>query len=466
MRRLFHIFVAIIAAAATSACNKQADSGDAGPVDATFSVSIGQKTKAFADGSKVDKLYVGIYALGENNSFTWVADNSDSPASVSGGKATVTFNGKIVKGLSYKVVFWAQKEGAPYIIDWSKTVKTGPVVKALTEGNANDESRDAFYGVYDTGVVTGNIDQKSIVLKRPFAQINLLVPKDNITEQSASVSSSMNIAQAPTVLNLATSATSLPADWSLSAASIDEPAFGSYASTHKYMAMNYVLVDQSDTPSLYDLKVSVLAGVQSCNDLSIPNVPLKANTRTNIIGSIFEDKLDLTISVGINSGFDNEGQIPDDSKVLTFDFNEYIGGWPAKKADAAEGEYTYNIKGEDYFFTHTKAGNGIYTAVYNNSGYLMISQDNSLGLPAINGFKLTKVAATNSAGCSTSVEVLVTSDTSGNAVRGGEALKWETTSTEYTYTLSNTKVATRYYLSATKKNAQIVKLVLTYKPNK
>lgn len=240
--------------------------------------------------------------------------------------------------------------------------------------------------------------------------------------------------------------------------------------------MNYVLVDQSDTPSLYNLKVSVLAGVQSCNDLSIPNVPLKANTRTNIIGSIFEDKLDITISIGINSGFDNEGQIPDnsnnggetpdDSKVLTFDFNEDIDGWPAKKADTAEGEYTYNIKGEDYTFTHTKFGNGIYTSTYNNTGYLMISQDNYLGLPAINGFKLTKVAVTNGAGCSTSVEVLVTSDTSGNAVQGGEALKWETTSSEYTYTLSNTKVATRYYLSATKKNAQIVKLVLTYKPNK
>lgn len=449
MRRLFHIFVAIIAAAAVSACNKEADSGVAGPVDATFSVSVGQETKAFADGSQVDKLYVGIYALGENNSFTWVVDNSDSPAEVSGGKATVTFNGIIVKGLSYKAVFWAQKEGAPYIIDWSKTVKTGPVVKALTDGDANDESRDAFYGVYDTGVVTGNIDQKSIVLKRPFAQINLLVPKDNINDLSASVSSSMNIAQAPTVLNLATSATSLPADWSLSAASIDEPAFGSYASTHKYVAMNYVLVDQSDTPSLYNLNVSVLAGVQSCNDLSIPNVSLKANTRTNIIGSIF----------------DKEGETPDNSKVLTFDFNEDIAGWPAKKADAAEGEYTYNIKGEDYFFTHTKAGNGIYTGSYNNSGYLMISQDNYLGLPAINGFKLTKVAATNSAGCSTSVEVLVTSDTSGDAVQGGEALKWETTSTEYTYTLSNTKAATRYYLLATKKNAQIVKLVLTYKPD-
>ena len=450
MRRLFHILVAIIAAAAVYACNKQADCLEAGPVDATFSVSVGQETKAFADGSKVDKLYVGIYALGENNSFTWVADNSDSPAEVSGGKATVTFNGKIVKGHSYKAVFWAQKDGAPYIIDWSKTVKTGPIVKAPTEGDANDESRDAFYGVYDTGVVTGNIDQKSIVLKRPFAQINLLVPKDNINEPSASVSSSMFIAQAPTVLNLATSATSLPADWSFSAASIDEPAIGAYASTHKYMAMNYVLVDQSDTPSLYNLKVSVLAGVQSCNDLSIPNVSLKANTRTNIIGSIF----------------DNEGQIPDDSKVLTFDFNNNIEGWPAKKDDAAEGEYIYNIKGENYTFTHTKAGNGIYTSVYNKTGYLMISQDNYLGLPEINGFKLTKVAATNSAGCSTSVEVLVTSDTSGYPVSGGEALKWETTSSEYTYTLSNTKVATRYYLYATKKNAQIVKLVLTYKPNK
>ena len=151
-----------------------------------------------------------------------------------------------------------------------------------------------------------------------------------------------------------------------------------------------------------------------------------------------------------------------DAKVLTFNFNSDIAGWPAKKADAAEGEYDYTLDGVKYTFSHTKAGNGIYSS----AGYLMVSQDNYLGMPAIDGMKLTKVVATNSGGCSTSVEVLVTSDTSGNAVSGGAAQKWATTSSEYTYNLSDTKAATRYYLATTKKNGQVVKLVLTYEPAK
>ena len=155
-----------------------------------------------------------------------------------------------------------------------------------------------------------------------------------------------------------------------------------------------------------------------------------------------------------------------DAKVLTFDFSSDIEGWPAKKADAAEGEYDYTLDGVKYTFSHTKAGNGIYTGAYSGAGYLMVSQDNYLGMPAIDGMKLTKVVATNSSGCSASVEVLVTSDTSGNAVSGGAAQKWATTSSEYTYNLSDTKAATRYYLATTKKNGQIVKLVLTYEPAK
>ena len=124
------------------------------------------------------------------------------------------------------------------------------------------------------------------------------------------------------------------------------------------------------------------------------------------------------------------------------------------------------LDGVKYTFSHTKAGNGIYTGAYSGQTYLMVSQDNYLGMPAIDGMKLTKVVVTNSSGCSTKVEVVVTSDTSGNAVSGGAAQKWENTSTEYTYNLSGTKAATRYYLATTKKNGQVVKLVLTYEPAK
>ena len=44
-----------------------AATGDGTFVDATFSVALGSPTKAFSDGTTVDRLYVGIYEIGSNN---------------------------------------------------------------------------------------------------------------------------------------------------------------------------------------------------------------------------------------------------------------------------------------------------------------------------------------------------------------------------------------------------------------
>lgn len=285
-------------------------------VDATFSIDLGPHTKAFSDGTTVDKLYAGVYEIGTNGKFTWVTDNSSAPASISAKTATVTFNDKLMQGKSYRVVFWAQKQGAPYAIQWATTATTGPIVSVTPSGDANDESRDAFYGSYDTGVVTGNIDQTGspLTLKRPFAQVNVLVPNTKVDDPTAAVSSSMTVAQAPTTLNLATKATGTPADWTFATSAISEAAFGNYASTYKYVAMNYVLVDQSTTASHYDITFSVVIGVQIAEDRAVASVPLRANGRSNIVGNIFDEDFnsnipvifDFTTPVIINPGYDTE----------------------------------------------------------------------------------------------------------------------------------------------------------------
>ena len=202
--------------------------GDSTFVDATFSIALGPQTKAVSDGTTVDKLYAGIYEV-SGATYTWVADNADAPVAISSKAATVTFNGKIELGKSYKVVFWAQKQGAPYAIDWAKSATTGPAVTVTATGDANAEARDAFFGVYETGTVTGSIDLTGspVSLKRPFAQVNVLVPNANIADLSAAVFSSMTVAQAPTVLNLVTKETSDPADWTFSATPLAEAAFRS-----------------------------------------------------------------------------------------------------------------------------------------------------------------------------------------------------------------------------------------------
>ena len=313
MKKIVYCLFALATLLTTASCVKELESKNesaGGTADITLAVSLGSQTKAFADGTKVDKLYAGLYEL-NGSAYKWVADNSDAPAAISGKAATVTFDGKIELGKSYMVVFWAQKEGAPYYIDWAKTVTSGPTVTATATGSANDESRDAFYGRYETGVVTGSIDLTGspITLKRPFAQVNVLVPISNLTDATASVTSSMSVAQAPSVLNLATRATSDPADWTFSTAAIAEETFGNYSSTHRYVAMNYVLVDQSAAGAQYDVTFSVTCDSQVAANKQVKNTPLKVNARTNIVGCIFDQDFDMSIPVIIDSGIGSEQEL-------------------------------------------------------------------------------------------------------------------------------------------------------------
>ena len=116
MKKFLFSLLTLAAALSVTSCLKDieggAAAGDGDVVDATFSVVLGPQTKAFADGTTVDKLYAGIYEI-SGSTYTWAADNADAPVAISSKAATVTFNGKIELGKSYKVVFWAQKEGAP-----------------------------------------------------------------------------------------------------------------------------------------------------------------------------------------------------------------------------------------------------------------------------------------------------------------------------------------------------------------
>lgn len=139
---------------------------------------------------------------------------------------------------------------------------------------------------------------------------------------------------------------------------------------------------------------------------------------------------------------------------LTFDVSSNPGGWPTTNETTLT-DYTYTLSDVDYTFSLMN--------VKCNSGYLMCTATAVLGLPAIQGKKLTKVVTSNSSQCSTSVVVGVSSSSSSfSAVTGGANQTWSTQSSSYTYSLSNTTINTQYYLYITNKNAQILSLVLTY----
>ena len=86
-----------------------------------------------------------------------------------------------------------------------------------------------------------------------------------------------------------------------------------------------------------------------------------------------------------------------------------------------------------------------------------------MGLPAIEGYKLTKVVVANTSGGSTAVNVGVSSSASeASYIDGGEVQVFSTPSSQYTYNLKETAANTVYYLYITNKNCQIIGLDLVY----
>lgn len=288
----------LAAALTVTSCLKEVEGGSAAYddgtlVDATFSVTLGPQTKAFATGSTANQLYAGLYEKKGETAYAYVADTK---VAVSEMKGTITFEKGLQRGKSYKVVFWAQHEADGFTSPYTVKLDTAtPSVTVATSGAANDDNRDAFYKVIEFGPVKGDVayDEGDIILKRPFAQVNVIVPNENIDVTPASEKkSSMTVTGAPNVLNLLTGTASGEVAYSFTEATIRETdVFGSYTE-HQYLAMNYVLVDQTGAGS-YPVTFSVTSDAQVASNKTV-NVPLKPNVRTNIVGNVFQDNFNFS----------------------------------------------------------------------------------------------------------------------------------------------------------------------------
>ena len=191
---------------------------------------------------------------------------------------------------------------------------------SLYAGLANDESRDAFYGSYPNFKAGSN--PETIYLYRPFAQVNFgASPEDWKSaspfvvddEDKVKVKSSMTIAGVPNAFNVKTgdvvNGEVANVEFSLNAAPIAEGKYTNNYITHNqkdyaWVAMNYILAPEDGA------NVNVSAGFVHMKNESnplvkeVPQVPVKQNHRTNILGDVFTEG--NTFQIVIVPGFTDE----------------------------------------------------------------------------------------------------------------------------------------------------------------
>ena len=141
MKRLYYSIILAAAVFAIQSCtNETIGISEGTEAEVTFSMNVegSQDTKAISDGKSVDKLiYAIVTTEGE------VVGRSEKVLDKSfSSSLELTMTVTMVKGITYKAVFWAQSSKCN-----AYTMSDDMTVTVDYSGVNNDESRDAFYGV-------------------------------------------------------------------------------------------------------------------------------------------------------------------------------------------------------------------------------------------------------------------------------------------------------------------------------
>ncbi len=308
MKKIFSFLAAAAMLFAASCSNEDLGTNDANDTQVTFNLSLeGQSgTRTIGDGADVTKLFYYIFdAEGKRlNHYDYAADFS-----------TVTPKIQLAKDQRYKAVFWAQKETNAYNVE-AVGVDGTVNIKVNYAENANDEARDAFYGVVEF-TVTGS-ERIDVLLTRPFAQLNVgVTAKDYQDAEHSGVIITKSLAKVTGVYN-----TLNLLDGSVSGGETEEIEFTLNTIPneklvvdgveYEYLSMNYVLVGaKKNVAAEFEFYSNNDKQINFKSGLDV--VPVERNYRTNLVGQILTGNLDFNVT--IDNRFD--GEINNNNGVTT-----------------------------------------------------------------------------------------------------------------------------------------------------
>ena len=365
------LFLGMFAAAgmlfATSCSNDELDVVQSGnEAQVTFSLGLegGIATRAISDGKSADVL---MYAVFDKNG---ERINTIQKVSKTGVTFPTTENITLAKGQTYKVAFWAQDNDCKaYTVSDDMNV----TVNYANDENKvnNDETRDAFFKTVEF-TVTGSTSI-DVELKRPFAQINVGVTKE---DWDAAVASGITIAQssvviknAATSLNLLDGTVSGETEVSYSLANIpSDPAIlkvdtdgDGEKEEYNWLSMSYILPADATT-GYAETTLENIAFVFSPKNGNYSNiefnqglnsVPVQRNWRTNILGKLLTG--DITFNIVIDEEFEDDHNVlvpyATINGVVYSSFADAMAAVQDGETIKLEGETTLDGVADGYLFT-------------------------------------------------------------------------------------------------------------------
>ena len=280
----------------TASCTDEQMAGGASGSEAmvTFTAQLpqGLQTRAAGDGLTATTLSYAVY---QHDTKTPLITSKDE-VTFENGQATLSL--RLAAGQSYDFLFWADAYGqdaadAPYTLDFNTQTLSVDYTGALS----NEEARDAFFANVQALEVKGAVKQ-DVTLKRPFAQLN--IGTDDMDEAQASgmatgsLKTSVKVAKIYQKLNLMDGQVSGNTEVTFEANNIPQETFTANGQTYSYLALNYLLVDTKK--DLVNCEFTYTDGKLD-NTMTIDNVPVQRNYRTNIFGSLLTGSVDFDITI-------------------------------------------------------------------------------------------------------------------------------------------------------------------------
>lgn len=282
----------------------------------SFSIALENQisTRAISDGKGIDQLMYAVF--NEDGSELLVSKVTINDAasmiernSTNGGYVDIT----LPKGQVYQVVFWAQNSECD-----AYTVSDDMKVTVDYAGLNNDETRDAFFAATMPFKLDRHLS-KEVVLKRPFAQVNVGTYESEleaVKEYGSEVTySAATIKGVANQIDLVDGTVSGEVDVVYTASALPSEKLyvdvdrDGYKEVYEYMSMCYVLAGDSNSVHEVAFDFSDANGNTVATAASIDLISLLRNWRTNILGYFFTGNANLDIVI--------DAAYEDDYNVIT-----------------------------------------------------------------------------------------------------------------------------------------------------
>lgn len=302
-KKLLKSFAAAAMSVLAIACAKeQVGPGEGSMVEATFSVDVPGvevSTKGLSDAASVNEL---VFDAFRSLNDTEPIEGLRQVVAVENGRATIQV--KLIKGQNYRFVFWAQKANNGYY----NTDNLSNITVDYKNALANDSSLDAFFAKEEVTNVQNPIS-KTIILKRPFAQVNY-VTKEELSEGLYIKESQITVKNALTsfnpLRNKLSGAKDAQQDVTFQFNAVPTEKLLINGTEYNYLATAFILAKSDNSKDIVDVEAKFKTNNGRSVTVSTPGLPCQRNYRTNVIGNFMS--VDGTYNVEIDSAFKGDLQ--------------------------------------------------------------------------------------------------------------------------------------------------------------